>query len=162
MTVISGAVLLPLASNAQAETVASPETQSFAGLSVESRFGRWEIAHIAPLDLGGRVLTAMPIGASSTDTASLFELEVLAKDESGGARPPAESARFSVFVRNSGRGATSTVEDHGLAAMALARYLEGVEEGVDASGFMTHAARSQTFHQDLRADLRLSPPRLLR
>lgn len=159
---VSGAALLPLASRAEASPGEPVQGETFAGLAQGSRFGRWEVAHVAPLDHGGRIVTAMPIGASSSQLDALFELEILAKDEPGAARPPAESARFAVFVRNSGDGDHRTIEDHGLAAMTLADHLRAVEASIDASGFMTHAARTDAFAADLRAGVRASRPRLLR
>jgi hypothetical protein len=62
------------------------------------------------------------IGVRLADTrGQLFDLELLAHDP----RTPgvARAGSLSVYMNNRGRGSTATVEEHGLAAMALARHL---------------------------------------
>jgi hypothetical protein len=50
-----------------------------------------------------------------------FDIELLGYD----ARTPgvARAGSLGVYLNNKGRGSTATVEEHGLAAMALARHL---------------------------------------
>ncbi len=118
------------------------ESSPFAGLDRGARVGEWRVAHVGALRRGGRVLVLHREGGQP------FELEVLAADD-GGPRAPGRSEHFAVFVRNAGDGSTSTVEDHGLAAMALASHLRKHEGEMDRSGFQSMRARSATFAAEL-------------
>ena len=118
---VSGALMLPLASPADAAPGGTPAAgETFANLARGSVVERWVVAHVAPLECGGRVLTLSP----SASPDRVFEVEVLARDGAPGAAcPPGVSELFAVFVRNSGGGRAPTVEDHGLAARAIASHL---------------------------------------
>jgi hypothetical protein len=160
--------MLPLASPADAAPGGVPAAgESFAGLARGSVVDRWTVVHVAPLECGGRVLTLAPTEAPN----ELFEIEVLARDPApGAATPPGSSNLFAVFVRigasgGRGGGRAPTVEDHGLAARAIASYLVSAEHAGDValpSGLMTHAERTRAFEHDLSGDARSGPPRLLR
>jgi len=117
-----------------------------APLAVGSRFGRWTVAAIEPLARGAVTV------ALSSDSAPdhVFSIEVLARDPSPLAvRPPAETRLFALFVKNGGDGYSPTHEEQGLSAMALAQVLARNEEGIDARGFLTHAARIARHREEL-------------
>ncbi len=67
-----------------------------------------------------------------------FQIDICARDDEPGAdRGPGRTERFDLIVANRGDGSTSTHEDHGLAAMALAEVVRANEQVVDASVFRT-------------------------
>lgn len=130
----AGALATPLRAAAH---VAAPITP-FA-LPPGTRIARWIVAAIEPLHRGavGVVLHTVD------DARHRFRLEILARDSSPlAARPPAETQHFAVFVRNGGDGWSPTVEEQGLAAMALAAWIARRETAAAAAGFLTHAARN--------------------
>lgn len=104
--------------------------------------GSWKVLHVGPLSRGGRVILMRGAGDDR------FELEVLLRDAEG-PRPPGESGKFAVFVRNAGNGSTSTDEDHGLAAMNFASHLRTRESAIDPAGFLTMRERSATYAREL-------------
>jgi hypothetical protein len=122
-------------------------SETFAGLSSGSQVGPWVVEQVRPLARGGRVLL---LRGGAEDR---FEVEVLLRDH-GGPTPPGQSEHFAVFVRNSGNGATTTVEDHGLAAMQLASHLRAHEAGIDRpslteQGWLTMRERTEAFASEL-------------
>jgi hypothetical protein len=137
---VPGAIALPLATRV-ALAGDRGASDAFAGLEPDAMLGSWKILHVGPLSRGGRVILMSGAGER-------FELEVLLRDAEG-PRPPGESAKFAVFVRNAGNGATSTDEDHGLAAMSLAAHLRTREAAIDPSGFLTMRERSATYAREL-------------
>jgi hypothetical protein len=107
-----------------------------APLAEGARLDRWTIARVEPLHRGAVTLTLA--GADGR----AFRLEILARDASPLApRPPAVTERFAVHVCNGGDGWLPTVEEQGLAAMALARAIAVNEQAVEVTGFLTHAER---------------------
>lgn len=107
-----------------------------APLCEGSKIRGWSIASIGELDQGAVTVEL------SGDDGHRFRLEVLARDPSPIApRPPAQTARFAVYVRNGGDGWAPTVEEQGLAAMALGSIIEANEASVSSAGFLTHADR---------------------
>jgi hypothetical protein len=103
-----------------------------------ARLARWVVAAIEPLHRGAVRVVLHAQG----DDRKRFHLEILARDPSPiAARPPAETRSFAVFVCNGGDGFVPTVEDQGLAAMALGALIARNEGPGDADGFLTHAAR---------------------
>jgi hypothetical protein len=94
------------------------------------------IIKIRPLEEGGVTVALQGEGGSS------LELEILARDTSPlTSRPPAQTNRFAVYVRNGGDGASPTALAQGLAAMELAKVIAHNEASVDTRGFLTHAER---------------------
>jgi len=101
-----------------------------------ARLARWTLEAIEPPALGAVVLVLR--GAPD----HVFRLEILARDPSPiAARPPGETERFAIFVRNGGDGWSPTLEEQGIAAMAVATLIRRNEAAVDAAGFLTHAER---------------------
>lgn len=143
---VPGALALPLATRIVLARERG-ESHGLAGLEKGSALGPWVVEHVGPLARGGRVLLLR--GASdSVAGGGRFEVEVLLRDPSG-PKPPGESKDFAVFVRNSGNGSTSTVEDHGLAAMTLASHLRAHEAGIDHEGWLTMRERTKQFAGEL-------------
>jgi hypothetical protein len=115
---------------------AAPRTELLAPFTKGSRFARWTIADVSPLDRGAVTITV------HGDDGHDFRLEILARDGSPLARrAPGETARFAIYVANGGDGWLPTVEEQGLAAMTLASILAKNEAALDAAGFLTHAER---------------------
>jgi len=86
-----------------------------AGLRAQARFGTCEVVSLERADDGA-------VSVRLADTAGQrFEVELLGHDPltPGVAR----AGSLAVYMNNRGRGTTATVEEHGLAAMALARHL---------------------------------------
>lgn len=125
----------PLSSGLSADGAAD-RSALLAPLCEGSRLRGWNVTSISPL-VGGAVTVAL-----ASDDGHAFHLEVLARDGSPlASKPPAQTARFAVFVRNEGDGWVPTVEEQGLAAMALGAIVQRNEGSADASGFLTHAER---------------------
>lgn len=86
-----------------------------AGLRPKARFGNCEVLSLERTQDGA-------VGVRLADTAGRpFEIELLGHDP----HTPgvARAGSLAVYMNNKGRGSTATVEEHGLAAMALARHL---------------------------------------
>lgn len=107
-----------------------------APLAIGARLLSWEIVAIEPLELGAvRVQLQGENGVA-------FCTEVLARDGSPlSQRPPAETERFAIYVSNGGDGRMPTVEEQGLAAMALSQIVARNEAHVSTDGFLTHRDR---------------------
>jgi hypothetical protein len=83
---------------------------------VGKRLGRCTVVRVDPIVAG-----AVPV-TLRTDGGSEFEVDVLRHDpETPGV---ARAGSLAVFVNNGGSGDKATIEEHGLGAMALARWLE--------------------------------------
>lgn len=105
-------------------------------LAAGSRFAKWTVAQIDPM-VGGAVSVKI-----RSDEQHTFDLEIMARDTSALAqKPPAETAKFAVFVVNGGDGWSPTREEQGLAAMTLAKIVEKNEHAVELAGLLTHAER---------------------
>ena len=101
-----------------------------------ARLARWTLVSIEPFTRGGLgvILEAAP--------DHLFRLEILARDRSPMAvRPPAETEHFAIFVQNGGDGWSPTIEEQGIAAMAVATLIRRNEAPRSPAGFLTHAER---------------------
>ncbi len=86
-----------------------------AGVRPGATFGTCSVLAVEPTANG-----AVALRMSGRD-GRRFELELVAHDP---ATPGvAQAGSLSVHVNNGGRGRTATDEEHGLAAMALARHL---------------------------------------
>lgn len=139
-----GAVLAPLASADAPEQAhddlgdapEAPERALLSPLAVGSRLLSWEVVAIEPPEMGAvRVQLRGESGVA-------FGIEILARDRSPLApRPPAQTERFALHVSNGGDGFSPTVEEQGLAAMALVQIVARNEPHVSADGFLTHAER---------------------
>ncbi len=123
----------------QAAAVA-PETRAAEELLSPLRPGallvRWTVVAIEPPTRGavGVVLKDME--------GHVFRIEILARDRGAlAARPPAETEHFAVFVENGGDGWSPTIEEQGIAAMAVAQLLRRNEAASLAAGFLTHSER---------------------
>jgi len=105
-------------------------------LEAGSRFAKWTVAQIDPL-VDGAVSVKI-----RSDEQHTFDLEIMARDTSALAqKPPAQTAKFAIFVVNGGNGWSPTREEQGLAAMTLAKIVEKNEHAVELSGLLTHAER---------------------
>jgi len=105
-------------------------------LAPGARLARWTLVAIeAPAQ--GAVALVLSAGDDHR-----FRLEILARDRSPlAARPPAETEHFAIFVRNGGDGWSPTIEEQGIAAMAVATLIRRNEAPGDAAGFLTHEER---------------------
>jgi hypothetical protein len=117
---------------AQASLLVSP-------LVVGSRLGRWNVEELLPIEDGA-------LSVVLADSAERrFQLDVCAKDETSDARRgPGQSELFEVFLANQGDGETSTFEEHGLAAMALADLIRANEHRVERTAFLTLRQRLES------------------
>jgi hypothetical protein len=126
------------AADLEAAQVAMREriAQLLRPLAAGSRFAKWTIAQIDPM-VGGAISVKI-----RSDEQHTFDLEIMARDTSALAqKPPAETAKFAVFVVNGGDGWSPTHEEQGLAAMTLAKIVEKNEHAVELAGLLTHAQR---------------------
>lgn len=111
-------------------------------LEAGSRFAKWTVAQIDPI-VDGMISVKI-----RSDEQHTFDLEIMARDTSALAqKPPAETAKFAIFVVNGGDGWSPTREEQGLAAMTLAKIVEKNEHAVDLPGMLTHAERIR-HHRD--------------
>jgi hypothetical protein len=134
--------------NSAGQTMSQRIERLFAPLAVGAQFARWTIVQIEPVVDG-----AVRLKVRSGDN-HVFNLEIMARDDSALAqKPPAQTAKFAVFVANGGDGWSATDEDHGLAAMTLASIVEKNEAAVELPGLLTHAQRLQSHAGSL-----LKPP----
>jgi hypothetical protein len=116
-------------------------------LKVGSRFARWTVAAIHPVEHGALTV------AVRTDDGHEFSLEVLARDPSPLApRAPANVGELAIHVCNSGDGWLQTMEEQGLAAMTLAQILETNGKGAPVEGLLTHADRMARFGGSMISD----------
>lgn len=141
---LAGAMITGVKPSADAAASVAPEAL-LAPLAVGSRFARWTVAAIHPIEHG-----ALSVLVRAQDGHE-FSLEVLARDTSSLApRPPAEVGELAIHVCNSGDGWMPTAEEQGLAAMTLAQVLENNGKGAPIAGLLTHAERIARFGGDLR------------
>jgi hypothetical protein len=107
-----------------------------ARLQAGSKFGRWTIDAVHPVENGGLRIDV------HGDDGHRFTLEVLARDASPLAvRPPAHTEALAIYVCNGGDGWLPTAEEQGLAAMTLASALSLHGQGGPIAGLLTHAER---------------------
>ncbi len=140
--VLAGAMITGAAQASNVAGAATPVTPEalLAPLTVGSRFARWTVAAIHPVEHGALTV------AVRADDGHEFSLEVLARDSSPLApRPPADVGELSIYVCNSGDGWMPTAEEQGLAAMTLAQILETNGKGSPVEGLLTHAERTARF-----------------
>jgi hypothetical protein len=110
-----------------------------APLAAGSTLGRWRVEEVQPVSAGAVSLLLR----DERDEA--FQLDICARDPRGDAPVgPAESASFQIFLANEGDGATGTVEEHGLAAMAVAEIVRANEASVPLERFKTLSERNET------------------
>jgi hypothetical protein len=108
-----------------------------APLVAGSALGAWRVESVKPLTDGAVSLLLR----DSSERA--FQLDICAFDpQSGAPLGPARSERFQIFVANEGDGATGTIEEHGLAAMAVAEIVRANEAAVPVDHFQTLAERN--------------------
>jgi hypothetical protein len=122
--------------------LAGPEVLAlFGSLQPGSTIGRWTIAAIHDVHLGG-----IPV-VLSTASGDRFQVDVVRRDCSPGAvAGVGNTASLSVFLLNDGDGSLATREEHGLGAMALADALNHREAaGVELPRLLTLAERQARF-----------------
>ncbi len=68
-----------------------------------------------------------------------FQVDICAAS-AGAPRGPAETERFSLYLANGGDGALASLEDHGLAAMALAEIVRTNEADAEPNLLPAYAA----------------------
>jgi len=78
----------------------------------------------------------------SGDDGELFYVDICARDRGHNAPvAPASTDLCDLFVANEGSGHDPTIENQGLAAMALAEVVRSNERDVDMNGMLTLTAR---------------------
>jgi hypothetical protein len=116
-----------------------------APLSAGAKLGAWLIHRIGALNAGAVAVELLGRNGER------FHLDICACDrEVGAAEPPARTARCDIFVANEGAGNDWTVEDHGLAAMALAELVRTNEHRVDLRGLETLRTRLRLHGDEVR------------
>lgn len=155
--VVGAAVVLApsavaLASARQHEPVATPESVPApldGGALLEpvcagTMLGAWRVDRIGRVTAG-----AIPVEMLDRNGAR-FHLDICARDDGlGAAEPPARTARCDIFVANEGTGGVPTVEDHGLAAMALAELVRTNEHRVELNGLETLRTRLRLYGDEV-------------
>lgn len=124
----------PEESSAVVSATPRVEDQLVSPLAAGSQLGRWTVLAVLPLR-DGAVSVALAHG-----NGERFQLDVVAR---GAASAPGASELFQVMVVNRGDGSTSTREDEGLAAMALADVIRSNEHSVDRAGFLSLEQRAK-------------------
>ncbi len=110
-------------------------TALVAPLKPGDKLDRWTVEDLHPVQDGAASIVL------SDASGQRFQLDVCARDASAATAGPGATEAFEIYLANHGDGSTSTLEDHGLAAMALAEVIRANEHGVPRSGFATLAAR---------------------
>lgn len=143
----SGIALAPIIARAAVSQASSPVASGDAPASSNEPAIAVETALIAPLAVGSKAagctlirigeLAHGAIGLVLTDRSGRdFGVEICARDPDS-PRSPAETDKFQLYVVNEGDGSLPTVEEHGLAAMAIASLIRKNEHAIEASGFLT-------------------------
>ncbi len=144
--VLAGAMIAGAAPTSNVTVATSPEAL-LAPLTVGSRFARWTVAAIHPVEDGAMSLTIR------AQDGHEFSLEVLARDASPlAARPPAAVGALAIHVCNAGDGWLPTAEEQGLAAMTLAQVIDANGKGEVVAGLLTHSERIALFSSSGRVD----------
>jgi hypothetical protein len=143
---LAGTLATGLPSAAEASEAAKTASgASGEGLSAGTRFGRWTIVRVHPMARG-----TVRVDVRGND-GQVFALEILARDAFA-SRPPAEVGALAIHVCNGGDGWAATHEEHGLAAMALAKLLEQHGLTGPIEGLLSHGERVVTHSEVLHAE----------
>jgi hypothetical protein len=119
-------------------TASAPELSLLAPLVAGARLGRWTVDELIPIKDG-----ALSVVLRDAQERR-FQVDICARDAAPDARrAPGHSEHFEVFLANQGDGDTSTHEDHGLAAMALADLIRANEHRVERTAFQTLRERAE-------------------
>ncbi|MBI5537096.1 MAG: hypothetical protein HY898_30520 [Deltaproteobacteria bacterium] len=117
-----------------------------APLVAGSALGSWRVVRTFAVRAGAVSLELK----DSSDR--LFYLDICKRDRRQSApKPPACTDLYDIFVANEGDGSAATLEDHGLAAMAVAEVVRANEHAVPVAGMLT-----------LRERLRRHPDQVMR
>lgn len=114
-------------------------TALVAPLQPGDQLDRWTVEQIHPVDNGAASVVLRDAQGQS------FQLDICKRDPDA-VSGPGRTEAFEIYLANHGDGSKSTVEEHGLAAMALAEVVRGNEQRVDHSLFKTLSVR---VHQDV-------------
>jgi hypothetical protein len=107
-----------------------------APLTAGTSLGPWKVEQLLPLTHGAASLLL------SDAEGVRFQLDVCARDSNPDAPlPPARSEFFDVFLANGGKGSKSSLEHHGLAAMAIADVIRQNEQQLSRDGYSTLSER---------------------
>jgi hypothetical protein len=118
-------------------------------LQAGSALSRWTVRELGPIADGALSIVLQDGGGRS------FQLDVCARDPAPDAvAPPGRSDRFDVFLANGGDGSTATLEEHGLAAMALADVIRHNEHRREHAGYWTLAERLRRAPERVRVVVR--------
>lgn len=113
------------------------QPEVFAGLKGATLDGRWKVSEVHHSNADRSVTVQVK------DRAREFRLEVLKRDKLGVAGV-GESRSLSVYVVNHGNGSVQTDESEGLAARALATWLDDYEKsGKPVPELVTLAAHAK-------------------
>jgi len=126
------------AASTPVDTVDAPRVAArlVAPLASGSVLGPWRVLRVLPLDAG-----AVSVVLVDAEERS-FQLDICARDPDPSAvHGPAHTEQFEIFLANEGDGSTSTHEDHGLAAMAVAEIVRANESQLSSGPFSTLRAR---------------------
>ena len=122
--------------SAQSSALVLSASSLLSPLAVGSDIGHWRVEYMGRLHAG-----ALSVQLSKASGERCF-IDICARDQSIGAPvPPARTDLCDLFVANEGTGRDTTIEDQGLAAMALAEVVRSHEHGVDLQGLLTLRAR---------------------
>lgn len=114
--------------------------QLIAPLRVGSELGSWRLHSMTDVRTGAITVSL------SDEKGQTYPIDLCLRDDAPGAAvPPARTTFFDVFAANGGKGDTPTLEQHGLAAMALAEVIRSNEHHVTVGGVMTQQDRIRTF-----------------
>lgn len=106
-----------------------------APLKAGDKLDRWTVENLHPVENGAASVVL------SDAKGQRFQLDICARDTSRAAAGPGNTEAFEICLANRGDGSTSTFEEHGLAAMALAEVIRANEHNVERTAFDTLAAR---------------------
>jgi hypothetical protein len=136
-----GAHTVPLVPFAPDATPSEAVLAFFGPLRAGSSLGQWDIVAVHDTKVGG-----IPVVLASRDGVR-FQLDVMRRDDSSGAPSAiANTPSLSVFLLNRGDGSLATVEQQGLAAMALAAAMAQREsEGARVPELLSLRERTSRF-----------------
>jgi len=147
MVATAAAVVPALSSKPGFAASTSPEETRqdlLVPLQPGSPLGDWTVLAIGAVHAGA-------VSVSLRDSQGVrFFIDICKRDDApDAARPPARSDLYDLYLSNEGDGATATLENHGLAAFALAEILRSNEHSVLLEGMLTRRERLARFPEQV-------------